>query len=251
MRNPVSRAVSAFDMEHIDNNNNPTRSGEPGSNNKTVSKKKFWKDMLYYHCGFQTAQDLADVLEYDTTTTTTTNTNASSSANYVIQVPDYSSNTNNNGGVEIDCRDFGRDNLIGIGNESHLFQNYARYAAVTINNFPEKEIFVLRTEELWKDVIQTNRLLLLAAEKQAKEDGSNGGSGNENEKVSWLLNYSNDHNFDDGDCNSNGNGNNDNDNDNDNDDSNNKLISLFSTEAAFNSKNISNHRMTHGSETTR
>ena len=181
LRNPTSRAVSAFDMDHIDN---------VGYINNSILR--FWRRLFYKDCGFQTAQDLANMLmrkEEEETHIDEGKDQGRLNERMFVSVRNHGSNET----TKFNCRQLAEEAVTGKAHtliNSHLSANYAKYAAITIKPFPEKEILVLRTEELWSDVRKLNRFLLLP---------NDGGGNNEdddndrNDMIARQRNISLDH----------------------------------------------------------
>ena len=48
----------------------------------------------------------------------------------------------------------------------HLSTNYESYTTWTTTRYPDKEVFVIRTEDLWNDVEALNHALVVAEENQ-------------------------------------------------------------------------------------
>lgn len=121
LRNPIARAVSAFDMRHP-------------ANQKRISKlavKRAVVKEFYIDC-FPTMQDLVDILSKK-------------------KKVEYTNGDNKT----VDCIELGSHTIAGRGHflaNDHLRANYEDYAKVTTKAFPNKEIFVIRTEKLWHDV---------------------------------------------------------------------------------------------------
>ena len=113
VRNPITRAVSGFDM------NNPKNSGGKHSN---------VTHFFYFKC-FPTAQVLAEVLE---NSTSETDNLCYPLGKYTLQ-----------GGL-------GTTNV--LRDAYQLKFNYGAFANLTIQKYPSKEIFVVRTEALWEDM---------------------------------------------------------------------------------------------------
>ena len=60
------------------------------------------------------------------------------------------------------CLDWGLKVLQGSGHSmtaSHLNANYEHYARLTTVRYPEREVFVVRTNQLWDDLLHLDRLL--------------------------------------------------------------------------------------------
>jgi len=81
-----------------------------------------------------------------------------------IQILADAHHDSNNKTAVVDCFELGRATLQGQGLEltnPHLFYNYQFYASHTFKKYDDKEILVIRTEHLWRDTNELNRLLLL------------------------------------------------------------------------------------------
>jgi len=120
LQNPIDRALSAFDMR------NPVNAGKSKIEQKRNTQREFYVDC------FPTMQDLADILS------------RKKRAEY----------TNLESEVT-DCFKLGSFTITGRGNfltNDHLVVNYDQYAKVSTKAFPKKEIFAIRTEELWHDI---------------------------------------------------------------------------------------------------
>jgi hypothetical protein len=133
IRNPIERAVSAFDMDHNQNNNltdkpNLKRSRAP-----------------FYNC-FPTAEHLAQEL-------------------FVKNATDDMNNTANKRSPprrKIDCHSLGWNVLTGKRTANlvtHLNFNYQSYMNFTLDKFPDKEVMVVRTEYLWEDIAKLDVFL--------------------------------------------------------------------------------------------
>jgi len=140
VRNPIARAVSAFNFDH------PTN--VPTGND-------YWdhlKDIFYGKC-FPTVEDLSIIL---------TNKNDTKK----VTVQDFVKKGINS---TIDCFEVGTKVLEGNGHvlmNGHLSKNYESYTTWTTTRYPDKEVFVIRTEELWNDVEALNHALVVAEENQ-------------------------------------------------------------------------------------
>jgi hypothetical protein len=135
VRNPMSRVVSAFNMEHLKNYKGPG-----AKNPYLIHLKEIFQDC------FPVIEDLAKVFAAKVQFNVTKS----------IQVQDFhNANVTN----FVDCFDLGTKTLNGQGHlmqSSHLFYNYAFYASESIRANPEKEVLVIRTENLWRDVTELN-----------------------------------------------------------------------------------------------
>ena len=136
IRNPIARAISAYNMDHPKNS--------PQSNPYFV----FWKTRFYEKC-FPFVEDIASVLldkfERNETKTAT--------------MPAYNAPNDTS---TIDCTGLAQEALQGkahVLTVSHLSTNYRFYANPTFIRHPEKEIFVVRTENLWNDIDELNTAL--------------------------------------------------------------------------------------------
>lgn len=126
VRNPIDRVVSAFDMDHVGNNNNiDNLNSQP---QLTRKRRKF------YRC-FPTAEHLAQAIVDD--------------------------DINNNNRTDLEERQcsgkWARDALMGRLHNSgnvvtHLKYNYQYYANLTFGKYPDREIMVVRTKHLWHDL---------------------------------------------------------------------------------------------------
>jgi hypothetical protein len=127
VRNPISRAVSAFDMDHIQNS-------KPKGVKVVKARNKF------YNC-FPTAEHLAQILDGN---------------------PEYIKDNNNND-VDIEmCKKKGLSALQGMAKtatNTHLKYNYQTYHDMTLRHRPNNEVFVIRTEHLWNDISQLDKFL--------------------------------------------------------------------------------------------
>lgn len=162
------------------------------------STNAVWAELFQSHCGFETAQNLTDALA-DTLLNSTTNNNHSQrmtikalvskaqvpprSARYVQILRNDKKNSNQQLLIQVDCVGLGLDTLEGNGDKSHLFYNYAHYQHLEDllrgnsrrsdkNSKPlpsNNAVFVLRTEHLWDDVLQTNELLETLVPKKPKQ----------------------------------------------------------------------------------
>ena len=153
LRNPISRAVSAFDMDHSDN--------DPQKNEAVA----WWRNLFYKECGFQTAQDLADMLlpEDNNTAEGGGGGRQRDDRLHVVSVRKHPKHKSNETTEDVNCRELAEKVLTGNGHvliNGHLCANYATYADATVGQFPEMEVFGLRTEKLWIDATNLNRMLL-------------------------------------------------------------------------------------------
>lgn len=124
LRNPVARAVSAFDMRHIVN----------GKYKYILPSQKY-----FYDDCFPTMQDLADVL----------------SRKKKVEFMNEKNET-------IDCFEYGNMSMAGVGSflvNDHLTANLQKYTRVSTHVWPLFEIFVIRTEKLWHDTENLNHAL--------------------------------------------------------------------------------------------
>ena len=171
LRNPIDRIVSALDMR---------------ANNVYATTVSFWADVFFRQCGFQTVQDLADALEF-----VDDNGNHSKAFPKVIRIP-KDGKVNATELMDFDCHKFGKATLEGNmrhGDKGHAIMNYAYYSRVT-KMLPNKTTFVLRTEFLWDDMIQTNELLVQAAASQQNHQHSHPGTIIET-KNTWITDVKN------------------------------------------------------------
>ncbi|KAG7372019.1 sulfotransferase family protein [Nitzschia inconspicua] len=122
IRNPIDRAVSAFDMDHTLNNN---LHDQP-----LVQRKR----RQFYGC-FRTAEDVAQALL--PTTLSGNQTKCSPQVAHQVLTGTYSKRNIN----------------------THLEYNYQFYKNMTFGQYPNKEIMVVRTENLWDDIGGVDRLL--------------------------------------------------------------------------------------------
>ena len=140
VRNPIDRAISALDMANTQNTKQKKKklSKEVGLDS---SPSLPWREIFYEHCGFGSAQDLADAIESDRP------------KHVQIQLNETET-------MVVECIKEGRNEIEGHGSaRTHLFFNYAFYKRQA-DQIQQNPIYVLRTEHLWEDVIQTNRMLL-------------------------------------------------------------------------------------------
>lgn len=140
VRNPIARAVSAFNMEHLEN-----LRVRPKPNTKLYD----YKSGFYEEC-FPTIEELATVL-YNKTTYNSTK---------IKKIIRSSGNATEE--RTLDCYNLAKKTLRGKGfpaHNSHLFANYKAYADVTVSSFPDKEVLVVRTEHLWDDIERLNMAL--------------------------------------------------------------------------------------------
>ena len=125
-RNPLTRAISAFDMDHLDN---------PNSKQDTEYRRDI-KTFFYHDC-FPTFKDLIGSVNAVSRNDTVNKTSP-------------------------DCLRWGMKVLEGHGHivtGSHLFYNYEYYAKHTTGKYPAREVFVVRTEKLWGDLMHLDTLL--------------------------------------------------------------------------------------------
>lgn len=122
VRNPISRAVSAYEMHHIDNE----RFGR--------GKKQFYVDC------FPTIEDLSRAVRNDTVAGQPTPSDCVHIAHTMLT----------GGGTASD--EMARMCY-------HLARNYGFYTQMTTKVYPEKEIIVVRTEHLWQDLRRLDVML--------------------------------------------------------------------------------------------
>lgn len=72
-------------------------------------------------------------------------------------------------------------------NALHLKFNYQFYLQKTIQQYPNKEVLVIRTEELWEDVESINRALNGTSDEIAWSKGYKATHGSEKYKVKSGL----------------------------------------------------------------
>jgi hypothetical protein len=139
IRNPITRIISAFNMEHIDNIDTSWLKNAPMGQEEALKLKQ----IFYYDC-FPTIQHLALILA------------KKQEAHYF-----------STGSQRHDCFELGRKAITGEGNirsahilshhyGHHLVNNYRWYIFHTIEKYPEQEILVIRTEKLWEDIEKLN-----------------------------------------------------------------------------------------------
>ena len=127
IQNPILRVASAFDFNHIKNNN---------KNSAHVNK---YRRVFSYHC-FPTMEDLVTILS-----------KKQKHEKYIDEEFKI-----------VDCFTIGKETLEGFGNtlyNTHLSSNYAWYAKWSIYKYPEREVLALQTDHLWKDILHLNSLL--------------------------------------------------------------------------------------------
>ena len=132
LRNPISRMVSALDMR---------------ANHVYVKMDDFLGTIFYEKCGFQTAQAIADELEFGKNHT-------------VIEIEEPESQEI----VDVICYELAKGTLegdrgygyMGVGQAKYNYAWYLQVAQV----LPKSKNFAFRTEHLWDDVIQTEELLV-------------------------------------------------------------------------------------------
>jgi len=136
IRNPISRAVSAYDMEHSRNREMSKRA------KRAKALNAVWSHYIFYDlCYPDNAEQLALALHNQThklVSWTSSQTNETS---------------------QFDCFDFGKEVLQGNGHimaSSHIILNYAFYVEKTLRKYPEKDIYIIRAENLWDDVKELN-----------------------------------------------------------------------------------------------
>ena len=154
LRNPITRAVSAFNNDHP--RNVPTRNGYAAH----------LRDIFYGKC-FPTVEDLSIVL-------------ANKNDTKKVTVQDFRRKDINN---TIDCFKIGTNVLKGNGHvlmNTHLSLNYEFYTAFSTSRFPKKEVLVIRTEELWNDIEALNHALGGVIENQTENI-------DDNKKTSSLI----------------------------------------------------------------
>ena len=176
LRNPISRAVSAFNMDHPDNSKVSGYQGYWG----------YWRGMFYRDCGFRTVQDFADILRLlplQQQQQQQQDGGGTPTRTVFRNVTGFQSNKTD----VVNCRELAEKVIAGQAHvliNSHLSSNYATYAAATIQPFPHKEILVVRTEELWNDVANLDHLLSVSSwsgnQSHSYGDSSNSSSGRKN-----------------------------------------------------------------------
>ncbi|KAL3914546.1 MAG: hypothetical protein SGILL_006063 [Bacillariaceae sp.] len=158
IRNPISRAVSAFDMDHLLNNDYSGR--------KHIRRSV---TQFYEKC-FPTAEHLAQVLMMKKKNQTTTivhgdNSTISGSSGGNVTTPAKFQRRRSNRRIQQeppDCRTLGWNILRGTHKGSpitHLKFNYNSYMNFTLDAFPDMEVMVVRTEHLWDDVANLDTFL--------------------------------------------------------------------------------------------
>ena len=173
LRNPISRAVSAFNMDHPDNN-------------KASGYMGYWRGMFYRDCGIQTVQDFANILMLLPLQQQQQDGDKTPTRTVLRNVTGFKSNKTD----VVNCRELAIKVIAGKAHvliNSHLSSNYATYAAATIRPFPHKEIFVVRTEELWTDVANVDHFLSVSSwsgnHSHSYGDSSSGSGSNNNAQV--------------------------------------------------------------------
>lgn len=156
-RNPIDRAVSAFDMDHIRNNK------------KSIHRRPKLKQMrqrFYEEC-FPTAEKLAQGLVATAADTDTARDNNSSMSMSTTSI-DHDDDGDDNDTKEEDepcSSEYAHQVLTGTSPydylNTHLEYNYQFYRDETWgdNNNKDKAIMVVRTEHLWDDVSNLDRQL--------------------------------------------------------------------------------------------
>ncbi len=137
IRNPISRVVSAFNMEHTSNTD------------MEHLRKSRWRENgmklkhIFYNQCFPTVEDLAWTLV------------RKRNATFV--------NEDENTNITHDCYDLGLKAIQGKGSEMqgghHLRYNYQFYKNQVQHPYPQMEVFVIRTETLWNDTDKLNHAL--------------------------------------------------------------------------------------------
>lgn len=127
LRNPISRAVSAFNFDHP-RNNNPSlyTTGMP------ESLRHF-----FVQC-FPTIQHLADLIDI---------------VEHHQGFPSDDQRT---------CYDTAKKTLAGNGpsdGAAHLKMNYQFYYQLSMAYYPERPVLVIRTEHLWNDLLKIDQML--------------------------------------------------------------------------------------------
>lgn len=126
VRNPITRTISAFNMEH------PLNTLKPGDflDNIHHNLRTFYLDC------FPTIEQMSKRLR---------------------QV-----NHTESSAADVACFELGKKTLAGQGHPfvaSHLYFNYRFYADRTFGNYPSRPVFVARTERLWEDLSGIDRQL--------------------------------------------------------------------------------------------
>jgi hypothetical protein len=137
VRNPIARAVSAFNMLHLTN-----------SKGRLNPYTKHLKRIFYDAC-FPTIEDLALVLM----------NKIHSNSSKIVYMQDFRNPSINN---TIDCYNVGQKTLSGKGHlmqNAHLFYNFNFYARESTIKYPDKEVLIVRTEHLWDDIDSLNLAL--------------------------------------------------------------------------------------------
>ncbi len=125
VRNPITRAVSSFNMGHPDNKSS------------RLHKKKILPASVqefYVDC-FPTIEHIAKTLQKGVQDLTQT---------------------------EQECYQIGVRVLSGFGvNETagHLAMNYAHYNRMVVTKYPGRDMWILRTQYLWEDLSRVDKLL--------------------------------------------------------------------------------------------
>jgi len=83
-----------------------------------------------------------------------------------------------NSNTTYDCVRIATDTIQGFevreASTCHFRENCAFYANPTTRKFPEKEIFVVRTEHLWDDVIVLEQALRIVSRAVANNSSDSG-----------------------------------------------------------------------------
>jgi hypothetical protein len=137
VRNPIARAISSFNFEHLDNNK------------RLDSYTKHLKSIFYEKC-FPTIEALAMVLKNGTWF----------NISKTIEIQDYRDPNITN---TVDCYSLGLKTLVlgqgRVEQNIHLSLNYEFYASETIRKYPDREVLVVRTENLWDEIDRLNQAL--------------------------------------------------------------------------------------------
>merc|ERR1712176_281068 len=145
VRNPIDRAISAFNMDNLNNM-------DQAKNMPKTEPIMYLKNIFYTQC-FPTIEDLASVLSDQVNYGKTKSFEARNITYYSKGfVKKFGKN----------CNELGRNTLDGAGHvvqNVHLHHNYEFYAKHSFMRHPEKEVLVIRTERMWEDAANLNMAL--------------------------------------------------------------------------------------------
>ena len=146
VRNPISRLVSAFNMHHPSNTHNT------GDNNGAN----------YFYSCFPTIQHLANTLQNHDKGLSVMNVNNESVNCFQLgkdtltgRPPEQPCAADYTSAKHYEKMKYVYENNAGLAC-GHCYGNYDKYTKYTLQQYPDKEVFAIRTEQLWNDTHNLN-----------------------------------------------------------------------------------------------